>query len=329
MTFKQEILIYSRQANISPLSPWFDSTLSELIDQGVYSDEDMLQKTGITLVQGLKDYSNKHNIDTVVLGMSGGVDSALTAALFKSAGWRVVGVTMPIHQNPEETARGIEACNVLGIEHQHVDLTQTYEDLFAATREYDQYIDDADHAIRRGNLRVRLRMLTVYNIASSVHGLVGSTDNFSELAAGFWTLHGDVGDLAPIQSLSKSWEVPKLAELYGVPASTVFATPTDGLGFSESDEAQFGFSYLEFDIVLLKATHYVAWHPDATYNDIVNALITATDSEIDQVKIAKIFSRIKNSAFKRQNPYNLPHPSQGTRYPGLTRLDKILVGHYE
>ena len=326
MTLKQDIITYSRQANISPLSPWFESTLDELIDQGVYSDEDTLQKTGIALVQGLKCYSNKHNINTVVLGMSGGVDSALTAALFKAAGWRVIGVTMPIHQRPEETARGIEACNVLGIEHQHVDLTKTYDDLLAATREYDPYIDDVDHGLRRGNLRVRLRMLTVYNIASSVRGLVGGTDNFSELAAGFWTLHGDVGDLAPIQSLSKSWEVPKLAELYGVPASTVFATPTDGLGFSESDESQFGFSYLEFDIALLKVTLYAVWHPGATYDAVVNALVTDTDSEIDQVKIAKILTRIKSSAFKRQNPYNLPHPSQGARYTGLARLDKILVG---
>lgn len=326
MTIKQEILTYSRQANISPLSPWFESALDELIGQGFYSDDLALQKTGYSLVQGLKDYAIRHDISTVVLGMSGGVDSALTAAMFKAAGWRVIGVTMPIHQKPEETARGIDTCNVLGIEHQHVDLTKTYDDLLAATREYDRYIDDVDHALRRGNLRVRLRMLTVYNIASGVRGLVGSTDNFSELAAGFWTLHGDVGDLAPIQSLSKSWEVPKLAEHYGVPASTVFAIPTDGLGISESDEAQFGFSYLEFDIVLLKATDYAAWHPEASGDDLMSALISDTDSEIDRVKLAKIFTRIKNSAFKRQNPYNLPHPSQNTRYSGLARLDKILVG---
>lgn len=326
MTIKQDILTYSRQAKIAPLSPWFESTLEQLIDQGFYSDETVLRTTGYTLVQGLRDYSNKHKIDTVVLGMSGGVDSALTAAMFRTAGWRVIGVTMPIHQNPEETARGMEACTALGIEHQHVDLTQTYEDLLASVRTYDANIDDTDHALRRGNLRVRLRMLTVYNIASSVHGLVGSTDNFSELAAGFWTLHGDVGDLAPIQSLSKSWEVPKLAELYGVPTSTVFATPTDGLGISNSDEDQFGFSYLEFDIVLLKATYMAALMPGISFDELMAALGHDIDSEVDRAKVLKIFSRIRNSAFKRKNPYNLPHPNQGTRYTGLERLDKLLVG---
>lgn len=325
MTIKNEILTYSRQANISPLSPWFDTNLDELIDQGIYSGELDLVRTGNDLVLGLKKYSDTHKIDTVVLGMSGGVDSALTAALFKTAGWRVIGVTMPIHQKPEETQRGIEACEALGIEHQHVDLTQAYEELLGSVRAYDKNIDDADHALRRGNLRVRLRMLTVYNIASSVRGLVGSTDNFSELAAGFWTLHGDVGDLAPIQSLSKSWEVPKLAELYGVPASTVFATPTDGLGFSESDESQFGFSYLEFDIVLLKVSRLVAWRPGITYDEILDLLFAETDSEIDRARVVKILTRIKNSAFKRKNPYNLPHPSQGSRYPGLSRLDDILI----
>lgn len=324
MTLKQEILNYSRQARISPLSPWFDTALDSLISQGIYSGELELQRIGNDLMLGLKQYSRTHGIDTVVIGMSGGVDSALTAALFKTAGWRVIGVTMPIHQKPEETARGIEACEALGIEHRHVDLTQTYDELLGSVRSYDKNIDDTDHTLRRGNLRVRLRMLTVYNIASSVRGLVGSTDNFSELAAGFWTLHGDVGDLGPIQSLCKSWEVPKLAELYKVPASTVFATPTDGLGISNSDEDQFGFSYLEFDIVLLMVSAMVAMRPGVTYDEILDGLMVS--SEVDRAKVIKIFTRIKNSAFKRQNPFNLPHPTQGTRYPGLARLDKILVG---
>lgn len=324
MTIKEDILTYSRQAKISPLSPWFDKTLDELIADGTYSDAPTLFETGAALAEGIRQYGKKFGIGTVVLGMSGGVDSALTAALFKTAGWRVIGVTMPIHQKPEETDRGIQACAALGIEHQHVDLTQTYDDLLASVRTYDKNIDDADHALRRGNLRVRLRMLTVYNIASGVRGLVGSTDNFSELAAGFWTLHGDVGDLAPIQSLSKSWEVPKMAELYNVPASTVFATPTDGLGISDSDEAQFGFSYLEFDIVLLKAGQLLYMNPNLTSEELLDNLIPETES-IDRVKVNQILSRIKNSVFKRNNPCNLGHPFQPERYYGLQILDETLI----
>lgn len=303
---------------MSALSHWFDNQLDQLIDMGVYTDVNAVEDTGTKLVAGLKDYAKKYRINTVTLGMSGGVDSALTAALFKQAGWHVVGITMPIHQRPEETERGIEACKVLGIEHKHVDLTATYDSLLNSVKAHDPHITDADQALRRGNLRVRLRMMTVYNEASARRGLVGSTDNFSELAAGFWTLHGDVGDLAPIQSLNKSWEVPKLAEVYGVPASTVFATPTDGLGISNGDEDQFGFSYLEFDIVLMKLCMLIG-------NPSRQSMLTYLDApDSDAKTINRILDRIKGSSFKRQNPYNLEHPLDSSRYMGLRAIDRGL-----
>ena len=318
MGIKQEIMRYSRQENMSPLSSWFESELERLIDAGIYTDLNTLEDTGNKLVSGLISYAKKYNIHTVALGMSGGVDSALTAALFKKAGWRVVGVTMPIHQKQEETDRGIEACKALNLTHIHVDLTKQYEELLSSVRKYDKTIDAAENAIRRGNLRVRSRMLTVYNIASMERGLVGSTDNFSELAAGFWTLHGDVGDLAPIQSLNKSWEVPKLAEIYGVPESTVFATPTDGLGISNGDEDQFGFSYLEFDIVLMKLCQLDG------ISSREELLYYLAPPPADLPKVNKILDRIKGSTFKRTNPYNLEHPQQSNRYNGLRAVDSSL-----
>jgi NAD+ synthase len=319
MAIKEEILRYSRQEKMSPLSNWFDATLEALISAGVYTDLNGLEDIGQKIVSGLKDYSSLYNIKTVVIGMSGGVDSALTAALFKSAGWNVIGVTMPIHQKEEETKRGVDTCQVLKLDHMHIDLTEQYENLLSYVRDYDLKIDDPENSIRRGNLRVRSRMITLYNIASMERGLVASTDNFSELAAGFWTLHGDVGDLAPIQSLIKSWEVPKLAEIYQVPQSTVFATPTDGLGISNGDEDQFGFSYLEFDIVLMKLC--LAYRTFTNRQEVLNYL-QVPNSELATVN--KILDRIRMSSFKRSNPYNLPHPSQPNRYPGLTSIDAAL-----
>lgn len=319
MGIKQEILRYSRQEKMQPLTNWFDAALEQLIDQNVYVDVNGLEDIGQKIVHGLKSYKQKYNINTAVIGMSGGVDSALTAAMFKAADWRVVGVTMPIHQKEEETDRGIEACKTLELEHMHIDLTDQFESLLASVKKYDKKINNNDTAIRRGNLRVRSRMITVYNIASMESGLVASTDNFSELAAGFWTLHGDVGDLAPIQSLIKSWEVPKLAEIYKVPLSTVFATPTDGLGISNGDEDQFGFSYLEFDIVLMRlcqsGLNFVNRDQMLEYLDV-----PATDL----VAVNKILDRIRMSSFKRQNPYNLPHPLQDHRYAGLSNIDRTL-----
>jgi nicotinamide-nucleotide amidase len=319
MGIKEEILRYSRQEKMKPLSNWFDATLENLIATDVYVDVNSLEDIGQKIVRGLQQYSQTYNINTAVIGMSGGVDSALTAALFKSADWKVIGVTMPIHQNPAETDRGIEACRALDLDHMHIDLTDQFEDLLASVRDYDVTIDDPKNSIRRGNLRVRSRMITLYNIASMSQGLVCSTDNFSELAAGFWTLHGDVGDLAPIQSLNKSWEVPKLAEIYGVPAATVFATPTDGLGISNGDEDQFGFSYLEFDTVLLKLCQ-----ADFEFHNREMLLQYLEVPSIDLVSANKILDRIRMSSFKRQNPYNLPHPLQPNRYPGLAAIDKSL-----
>lgn len=316
MSLKQDILKYSRQENLYSLSDWFDSSLSDLIEDGTYSDQNGLDETGRKLVSGLIAYANRYKISTAVIGMSGGVDSALTAALFKSAGWRVIGVTMPIHQREEETERGIVTCKSLGIQHKHIDLTKSYDTLLKSVAAHDPEINDKENSIRRGNLRVRLRMMTLYNQASLHRGLVGSTDNFSELATGFWTLHGDVGDVAPIQSLLKSWEVPKLAEMYGVPEETVFATPTDGLGISNGDEDQFGFSYLELDILLMKLCSLLSIGME--YQSALNVLnVSSSDAE----KVNKILSRISSSKFKRQNPYNLEHPIQRYRYTGLKQLD--------
>lgn len=318
MDIKSEILHYSRQNNQWPLDYWFSSYLDELIADETFASPSHVEYVGERLILSLFDYRRRFNIDTVVIGMSGGVDSALTAALFKAAEWRVLGVTMPIHQDPVETDRGIEACEVLGIDHKHVDLTNLYDATITSIAEHDTKITDTLEALRRGNIRARLRMMTLYNEAQTRRGLVASTDNFSELATGFWTLHGDVGDLAPIQSLFKSWEVPRLAQIHNIPESTVLATPTDGLGISRGDETQFGFSYLELDILLALLARREQW----TSRDHILSVLLPPDNCID--KVNRILDRIKNSAFKRKNPYNLGHPDHPGRYLSLAGVDHTL-----
>ena len=235
------------------LDSWFTEKLEKHINNGLYPNEVELAAIKQSLVDELSAYSDKHQIEDVVVGMSGGVDSALTAALFKEAGWTVHGVTMPIHQKQEETDRGLENIEALGLESHSYDLSEQFDSMQQFIIDEDE-LESGTYRVqqRQGNIRARLRMITLYNLAHKVAGCVGSTDNFSELAAGFWTLHGDVGDIAPIQSLNKSWEVPMLAKMLDVPQATVDAVPTDGLGISNSDADQLGMSYLEFDIALFE-----------------------------------------------------------------------------
>ncbi len=316
MIDKNKLLRFNRQPE---LSSWFEYKLQDLIDDGVYHDK--IENVSSKIVENLEDYRKEWDLENIFIGMSGGIDSAVTGALFKEAGWNVTGVTMPIHQVVAETDRGREACERLGFNHIHADLTEGYE-LFRynslglldqLAKEAPQGVDLSSHdkntRVRLGNVRARMRMITLYNLASLNKGIVGSTDNFSELAAGFWTLHGDVGDVAPIQSLTKSWEIPLLAELLDVPDSIVSAKPTDGLGVANGDEDQFGFSYLEFDIAMFSLFKNNELEPE---------------NEKDKAIVESVKQRLASTIYKRFNPLNLQHPLDENRYSNLEELDNYL-----
>ena len=316
---KHTILEYNRKPNLSPA---FDKLLEGYIKSGKFLTVERLQLLRNDIVQSLVAYANKYKISNVVIGLSGGIDSALSASLFRDAGYHVIGVTMPIEQIEEETERGIETAKALGIDHRHIDLTDAYHNLLKQQYKLDAGLisDDYSSKMRKGNIRARLRMITLYNLAGASNGFVASTDNFSELAAGFWTLHGDVGDVSPIQSLSKSWEVPALAEMQGVPDSVVFAVPTDGLGISSSDEAQFWFSYLEFDIALFKSLENM----DGVEFEHSPADIAGFKEVEDKLIVQEVVGRIKGTTYKRYNPYNLKHTFEKDRYDLLDKLDNQL-----
>lgn len=298
----------------SPVDQWFINKLESQIKEGLYPTKRKLETVATKITEKLSDYKSSNNMYDVVVGMSGGVDSATTAALFKEAGWTVHGVTLPIHQKEEETVRGIEASDALRLERYQYDLSAQYDSM----KDFLGETETTYRALQRqGNIRARLRMLTLYNLAHQLGGCVGSTDNFSELAAGFWTLHGDVGDVAPIQSLSKSWEVPMIARLMGVPESTVTALPTDGLGISNSDADQLGMHYLEFDILLFEFMSL----PRLTPKSVAGYINKIKDAEVKQ-KAQLVYDRLRNTAYKRNNPMNLPHPVFKDRFEKLEKLDR-------
>jgi nicotinamide-nucleotide amidase len=325
MALQDDILDLSRQVRRGPLSPWFDRRLHDQIESGLFLPEPELKAVGDALVGELEDYREQAGVSTAVLGMSGGVDSALTAALLKRAGWRVVGLTLPIEQNPEETERGAEACQALGLEHLHLDLSEPYRRVVAELGGLDARIaseDDERLRTRRGNVRARLRMITLYDQAHRFGGIVASTDNFSELGAGFWTLHGDVGDLAPVQSLIKSWEVPWMARAYGVPERTWRANPTDGLGIGGGDEAQIGVSYLEWDVMVFALLEGLSRNPGLTAEDLSRVLEIGEDAYA-RAALGTVLRRLRGTWHKRVNPIRLDHPA-AERYEALDALDAQL-----
>ncbi|GGL78449.1 NAD(+) synthase [Wenxinia marina] len=325
MTHLEELLDLSRQAGRGALSPWFASRLDEQIGKRHFLPPEDLRAVGERLVRQLADYRRQTGVSVAVLGMSGGVDSAVTAALLKAADWRVVGYTMPIEQNPEETERGVEACEALGLEHLHIDLSDTYRHTVGALGGLDPSLpvsDDGPERTRRGNVRARLRMITLYDQAHRWGGLVASTDNFSELGAGFWTLHGDVGDLAPVQSLLKSWEIPWMAREYGVPERTWRAKPTDGLGIGEGDEAQIGATYLEWDVAVFAVMDALQQDPRLAAADIPAAL-GVEDDPVAARSVRTVVDRLRRTWFKRVNPISLEHP-RDDRFGLLDMMDARL-----
>lgn len=246
MITPDEVIHASRQDNVSND---LRSMIDAMIRHGGFNLPNVIAEEAINW---LKLYSRAHGIKDVSIGLSGGVDSAVTAALFKRAGYNVHALSLPIHQKPEETQRAIDATDALGVNLEVIDLSDNFDSMSATINRHGDLTP-----IRQGNIRARLRMITLYDEAARNKGVVASTDNYSELLTGFWTLHGDVGDVAPLQFFNKSFEVPKVGEYLGLSEDIWRATPTDGLGISNSDEDQFGFSYLELDVMAWAISHVI------------------------------------------------------------------------
>ncbi len=212
-----------------------------------------MQKEKVTqyIIDWLKNYAVNAKMDGFVVGVSGGIDSAVTSSLCASTGLRTLCVEMPIHQGPNQVARGKEHIEQLkkrfaNVTDCTVDLTPVFEEFkkqapFTAD---DQFLD-----LSLANTRARLRMSTLYYFAGLHRYLVAGTGNkVEDFGVGFYTKYGDGGvDLSPIADLMKS-EVYQIAEVLQVPASIMKAAPTDGLfGDSRTDEDQIGASYDELE----------------------------------------------------------------------------------
>ena len=200
------------------------------------------------IVNWLKNYSDQSKTNGFVIGISGGIDSALTSTLCAKTGKSVICLNMPIHQHKAEYDRGHEHIEWLkgkfaNVVSHEVELTETFKTISTALPENIQ------DWLTMANTRSRLRMITLYAFACHHKMLVAGTGNkVEDFGIGFFTKYGDGGvDVSPIADLMKS-DVFALAKELEVVSSIQTAKPTDGLfADSRSDEDQIGASYDELE----------------------------------------------------------------------------------
>lgn len=290
------------------------------------------EKVFNTLVDKTAEYLTKNNLKAMVLGISGGIDSTVVAAIChevsKKTGIPLIGRSLPIKNKEDEfdvsKLVGEAFCDDFKVCEMH-GMMEHFE---AGVKYFEN--PNLMTPIAWGNIQARLRMIYLYNLASIHKGLVMSTDNQTEYQLGFWTIHGDVGDFDPIQDLWKT-EVYGLAEWiyshtlgriydrnaidrFNAMRKSVALTPTDGLGISNSDLEQIGAkSYDEVDDILSRYIPFKEYrqkhgeplhsHDEMAESDCWSQLCARHGEDV----VNKVWSRHLASEFKRKKaPIYIP-----------------------
>ncbi|TYA74861.1 NAD(+) synthase [Seonamhaeicola marinus] len=210
-----------------------------------------IEKVADHIVNWLKDYAKNAGVNGFVVGVSGGIDSAVTSTLCAKTGMEVLVIEMPIHQAESHVTRAQE--HIAQLKKRFANVNDTRTDLTPVFDEFKTEVslegEQATVDMALANTRARLRMTTLYYYAGLKKLLVAGTGNkVEDFGVGFFTKYGDGGvDLSPIADLVKS-EVYALGEFLQVPESIMKAAPSDGLfGDARSDEDQIGASYPELE----------------------------------------------------------------------------------
>jgi NAD+ synthase len=273
--------------------------------------------------RALYEYCRENGIHFLVVGSSGGLDSAATLGFMQRACEMAkaddyilvsVGITMPINSKPDAERLGREAIERFAAIDMSNDLTGVFDYIdenklvelaekvlkirtdagLAPTKEQWAW----DQLIAQGNIKARLRMmLGTYHIARLLgSGMVMSTDNLSEFWMAFWTLHGDVGDYGIIQQILKGLELYDIARYLGVPQEIINARPDDGLAIAGGDEDQLGASYPVIDQILISLIQR-GFDPDGAQTQLDRL---PTIPGFNQALVESLARRTLNGSFKRQ-----------------------------
>ena len=206
------------------------------------------------IVTWITDYVNKNNLRGLVIGVSGGIDSAVVSTLCAKTGLPTYVMTMPLHSSSKNDELSDAYSNYLednydNVTKIHVPLTEVYDQLISTFNFWVGQDEFTNNDLANANTKSRMRMVSLYQIAGSVGGIVVGTGNkVEDYGVGFYTKYGDGGvDIAPIADLYKT-EVWELGKHLGVDQRIINAPPTDGLwDDSRTDEDQLGASYEDLE----------------------------------------------------------------------------------
>ena len=229
----------------------------------------------------LQNYVKSANLEGFVLGLSGGIDSAVTAALCANAVGKenILALNLPCASIIQDLEDAKLVAESIGIELRIVDLTETFELLY---KTISPKVESNRMAV--SNIKPRLRMTTLYFFGQSLNYLVAGTGNRSEIAIGYFTKYGDGGvDLEPLGALYKC-EVRDLAKELAIPERIISKPPSAGLWQGQTDEEEIGLSYDRLDEILYRLD-----------NDL-------DLEELEETKVEKVKKMIRKAAHKTKMP---------------------------
>ena len=285
--------------------------MSEITDYGKVFD---------ILVAKTKEYLISNNLKAMILGISGGIDSTVCAAIChevsKQTGIPLIGRSLPTKFNKnEETSTAYLVGKAFCDDFEVYSVGDIYEEV---ENSFSWYESKSPTPLSSGNIQARLRMIYLYNVASLHKGIVIDTDNLTEHNLGYWTVHGDVGDFNPIGGLWKM-EVFKLAEYliirYNIDKendkclaveSSFKLKPTAGLGITNNDLEELGAeSYEQVDAILQEILAWKSFNdPDITFKSLEEEKAAFLDEQqmlcYPMEVIIAIAERHFKSEFKRK-----------------------------
>mgnify|MGYP003311693252 FL=1 len=200
------------------------------------------------IVKWIKDYANENKIQSLVVGVSGGIDSAVVSTLCAETGLPTFPLGMPIHQDSDQES--LSDIHLAWLEKKYKNVKTLKFNLTKVFEKFKEALEDYSHDdLALANSRSRIRMITLYQIAGKYNGIVVGTGNkVEDYGVGFYTKYGDGGvDIAPIADIYKT-EVWELGRHLGVNEKIIEASPTDGLWDDKrTDEDQLGASYVDLE----------------------------------------------------------------------------------